>query len=73
MTSTADGFTTIWIDGVNSGSANQSSFTNNIFYYVGYAGSGSEYWRGYIDEARISAVCRYTANFTPPTEAFPDA
>ena len=27
---------------------------------------------GYIDEFRISHVARYTSNFTPTTEAFPD-
>jgi hypothetical protein len=73
MTNTAVGITTIWIDGVNSGSADQSGFGGGVFYYIGYGGSPGEYWRGYIDEARISTVCRYTANLTPPTEAFPDA
>ena len=37
---------------------------------------GSTYWngtyflKGYIDELRISDVCRYTEDFTPPTEPF---
>jgi hypothetical protein len=73
MTNTAAGITTIWIDGVNSGSSDESGFGNGVFYYIGYGGSPGEYWRGHIDEVRISEVCRYTANFTPPTEAFPDA
>ena len=71
MTNTSAGITTIWLDGVNSGSSNQSSYGGGTFIYVGYAGSGSEYWRGHIDEARYSDVCRYTANFTPPAAAFP--
>lgn len=28
-------------------------------------------WRGYIDDARVSAVAEYTANFTAPVAAFP--
>lgn len=28
-------------------------------------------WVGYIDEFRISNVCRYTSTFTPPTAEFP--
>lgn len=32
--------------------------------------SGSYYFKGYLDEFRISDVCRYTTDFTPPTEPF---
>lgn len=37
-------------------------------------GSPVNYFVGYIDDIRITkGVARYTADFTPPTEAFPDA
>lgn len=65
ITNTAAGITTIWIDGVDSGSADQSASTAHRFDYIGWGGSGAEYWRGHIDEARISDFCRYTTGFTP--------
>ena len=36
-------------------------------------GNNTTRWMdGYLDEVRISSVCRYTSNFTPPTAPFPD-
>jgi len=48
------------------------AFSNIISpFYVGTWLSVGEYLNGYIDEFRISkGVARWTANFTPPTEAY---
>ena len=56
-------------NGVCKGSANSSAafaFTKpiNIGYYLGGCFSG------YMDEIRISDVARWTADFTPPQEAY---
>jgi hypothetical protein len=46
-----------------------NSPTSNVT--VGGAVAGGGEWIGYIDELRITkGYARYTANFTPPTEAF---
>ena len=39
---------------------------------IGAATNGSSFLEGYIDEFRISKIARYTSNFTPSTEPFPD-
>lgn len=49
--------------GLRLGSGDNSSAT----YVPGY------YFKGHIDEVRVTVgVARYTATFTPPTEAFPN-
>ena len=58
---------------VNGSLVQTSTFTGPVAVDVvgaGYAGSSNPV-TGNIDEVRISAVCRYIANFTPPTAAFP--
>lgn len=45
---------------------------------IGAAGGGQEggviaYYAGYMDDLRITTVCRYTGNFTPLTYAAPSA
>ena len=49
--------------------------TSGIFYIGGEWSSATAVatpWDGYIDDFRISRFARYTSNFTPSTEAFPD-
>jgi hypothetical protein len=43
-------------------------------FYIGTSGDtiSTAYIAGYIDDFRVSKIARYTANFTPPTSAFPD-
>ena len=78
---TRSGTTTrIFIDGTltNTGTSDSNSYNfskdNLLIGRNGWDGSGSQAFHGYIDEVRITkGVARYTATFTPPAAAFPDA
>lgn len=64
----------VFVNGVQSGSTGTSShnFTKSTLT-VAANKNGSEPFSGYIDDLRITkGYARYTANFTPPTAAFPD-
>jgi hypothetical protein len=68
----ASGTLRLFVDGVLRDSKSGST-SNTSASQVGvniYRGA----LNGYVDDARITiGVARYTANFTPPTAAFPDA
>ncbi len=68
----------LFINGTQVSTATQSfSFPQPSALTIGsLAGFGSQNYSGHIDEFRITSGtggARYTANFTPPTAAFPDA
>lgn len=66
---------TVYVNGVASGSASYSGAlpVNAFPMSIGAYSTGSSPLYGHIDEFRFTkGVARYTANFTPPTEAFPD-
>jgi hypothetical protein len=65
----------IFLNGVSVWSATESGLNLNTSdpIRIGFNSPGAR-WRGHLDEIRVTiGVARYTANFTPPTEAFPDA
>lgn len=57
-------------DGTGSSSASMDGGSTTLQFQVGY--NSPDYYAGYIDDLRVTrGVARYTANFTPPTQAFP--
>lgn len=64
----------LFVNGIQEGSTVTAatyldSSTNN---YVGRGAWGGSDFAGYMDDFRVTAAARYTSNFVPPTEAFPD-
>ena len=66
-----------FFDGVLVGTAAYTSHNNESTWSSVVGSFGAEWgihFNGRIDEIRVTkGVGRYTANFTPPTEAFPDS
>lgn len=70
------GLATLWLNGFITGSAGmpQPSATTTADLVVGAASnSGSEVWKGQIDDVRISDVVRYASTFVPTTQLAADA
>ena len=62
----------LYINGVQEGNTytNDYDFTNNGLLIAASYGP-TAYWKGWIDELRVSkGIARWTANFTPPTAAY---
>jgi len=71
----SSGVTRMFVNGVtqtatHTGSVNISGTIAPIF--VGANNNAAEFWTGYMQDVRVTkGYARYTANFTPPTSAFP--
>jgi hypothetical protein len=63
----------IYVNGTQVASAT-NAFSATAATTIGFSAfSGAHYFKGYIDDFRVTNALRYTANFTPPTSAFPNA
>jgi hypothetical protein len=64
---------TAFLDGIQVAQATNFAGPTSITTMIGgYFGFPDDQWNGWIDDIRVTTVARYTANFTPPTEPFPD-
>ena len=69
------GTLTIYINGVSVGSVANTYNLSSTIYGIGsnVPTPAGIYFNGYMDDFRITkGIARYTANFTPPTSAFPN-
>jgi len=59
--------------GTSTDTATSTSAVNakSIPFTIGRRGSGDNYFKGWLDEVRVSNVARWDANFTPPSAPYP--
>ena len=64
----------MYVDGTVTAinTTSSSSVVTGAKWEIGGYVNGQSPTQGYIDEFRISKIARYTSNFTPDTEPFPD-
>ena len=63
----------IYVNGTQVASGT-NSFSVTAATTIGFSAfSGAHYFKGYIDDFRATNVLRYTSNFTPPSQAHPNA
>lgn len=70
--SRASGVFKLWLGGSQVATSGAAYTLSDGYMFVGTDKTGAAYFNGYIDDLRITnGVARYTANFTPPSSAFP--
>ena len=68
----ASGNIELYVDGSSEGSFTDTASKTSRSFHIGKYPGASGYFQGYLDDLRITkGIARYTANFTPPTEALP--
>jgi hypothetical protein len=63
---------TAYVDGVNIGTTTSSATITCEYLIFGDSSVSGRFFKGQMDEVRVNGTARYTANFTPPTAAFPN-
>jgi hypothetical protein len=66
----------LFVNGIQQGGTATSvaNLTSSNFFVGRTNEANVNFFNGYIDELRITkGIARYTANFTPPTDQFPDS
>jgi hypothetical protein len=69
----SSGQQSMFVDGVLTALAdNTDNIVSSTDFTIGAANTDDAYFKGYLDDLRITkGIARYTADFNPPTRAFP--